>query len=228
MIEFLIGRPGQGKSIYMARKTLELIHRARSIKKKYGFVRKIYSNLRYSKEFEDANADLLVYWTNPMELTVIKDCDIIWDEIAVELPADGWTNTHREIRRLLAQHRKRGIEIYANTQAYKGVDINFRRMVERLYTVRKLIGNRNPSATLPPVRTIWGIILIRELDPIETEEKLEMKPISIIPDFLWISKKLVSIYDTSQDIKKSDAPPFVHDERYCYNPGCRFKKVIHT
>ena len=111
MIDLTFGRPGECKSLDQAKTTLWLLERALKIKKKYGFHREVWTNFHLRKDFYDTYAGHLFYYDDLFSLVGKKDCDIVIDEVAVYLPCDRWKDTHFEIRRMLAQHRKRGLEI---------------------------------------------------------------------------------------------------------------------
>lgn len=228
MFSFTFGDVGSGKSLYQVYKTLNLIQRSIWIEKKYKLHRDIYINFHLRKELMEKYKDRLHYWTDPMTLTQLKDVDIMWDELAVELPADKWKETHHEIRRLFAQHRKRGIEIYGNTQDYKMVDINARRMADhrRIYYTHKLIGSRDKSATLPKIRFVWGLIAIWNLKKSSLEDNAVKEKLSILPKLLPITKKLIQAYDTGEDIKPAPDRPLRHIERICLT--CGRKTISHA
>lgn len=223
--QLAIGRPGQGKSMYNAKLTIELLDRAVKIQKKMKVVRKVAINFHLSAEMMEKYKEYIIYWTDPMELIELKDYDLVIDEIANYFPSDKWKDTHFEVRRMFAQHRKRGMEIYCNTQDYRMVDINCRRMLSRVYQLWKVVGNRSPSPTLPKIRWVWGLIIIRELDPEKLEDDGEKEVITTIPDFMLITRKLVNLYDTREDIKSAPPPKFHHVRRDC--DTCEFVKFIH-
>lgn len=223
MIELTFGRPGECKSLDQARVIEKLLKRALKCKKKYKLNRKVFVNLHMTVTEE--LKPFLFYYSDLFALIRETDCDIVIDEVSVFLPCDKWKDTHFEIRRMLAQHRKRGIEIYANTQDYRMVDINFRRMIHNAFIVRKGLGNRNPSSTLPPIKHIWGFYLKRDLDPAILED-LGSKVFISLPSFHLIRRKYVNMYDTREDIKPGTPPPFHHQVRRC--PECGFRKVIHS
>lgn len=230
-ITFTYGRPGEGKSLDTAKTVLELFEEYERIEKKYPKIPKrvLWSNMKFSKEIEKKYLHKkLEYWENPRQLYNLKDVDIIWDEIARHLPADKWGDTPDELRTLFAQHRKKGIRIFANTQDYKAVDINFRRMVGTAYKVKKIIGSRDISVSLPPVKYIWGVILKREFNPedIETEKDIQkLEQISLLPKIIFIRKKYIKTYDTRQIIPKYRPKELEHIEYTCQT--CGYVKTEH-
>lgn len=255
--ELTIGRPGQGKSMYTAKLTLELLERSKRIYEKgikcdreqakniwkkyltvnpndegvhfkknrlYGLKRIVAINFHLSKSITEKYKPFIKYWNDPMELITMKDFDLVIDEIANYFPSDKWKDTHHEVRRMFSQHRKRGMEIYANTQDYRMVDINCRRMLSTVFQLYKIVGSRSPSATLPEIKHPWGIIMQLELDPETLEDDKEKERLGW-PEFFFITKKLTSLYDTTEDIKPAPPPHFHHIDRTCLS--CGFAKQIH-
>lgn len=227
MIEFTFAGPGEGKSLDLARTALWLLDRSEYVEKKLGLRREVWGNFHLSAAVQERYPGRYHYYDDLFQLTKLKDVDVMVDEVAVYLPADKWKDTHFEVRRMLAQHRKRGLEIYANTQDYRMVDINFRRMVKVVRSVKKMMGNPDPSPTLPPIRRIWGVILVRELDKHSIEDSGEQHPIHWLPRPFLIRRKLVEAYDTREDIRPSPPPRFHHIERVCEREDCDFHKVEH-
>lgn len=229
-IQFSYGRPGEGKSLDTAKTALELFKDYEKIEKKYPNLpkRSLWSNIKFSEKIEKKYLEKkLFYWESPQQLYKLRDVDIIWDEIARHLPADKWGDTPDDMRALFAQHRKRGIRIYANTQDYKAVDINFRRMVGEAYKLKKIIGSRDISVTLPPVKRIWGLIFKRKFNPeqIEVEKDIEKLETQGIPKIIFIRKKYINAYNTAQEIPKYEIKELEHIERIC--DECGKTQIIH-
>jgi hypothetical protein len=236
MFSFTFGSPGSGKSLVQADTTLRLIKRSLRVEKKYKKVRTIWINFHLSPRLMERYKNRVFHWTEPLQMIFEdypknkifrRDFDCVWDEMAVELPADGWKDTPKAIRKFFAQHRKRGIEIYGNTQDYKMVDINARRMAHHVFQTFKLIGSRDPSATLPPIKFVWGLIASWELERSSLEDDSEKKRKYIFPHFVAISKWLTQAYDTAEDINEGQDRPLYHMKRKCIDPDCDFVKIIH-
>jgi len=230
--EIVEGAPGQGKSLYTARLVRKLIKRNKKWYEKSGIIRMLYSNIHFSPSFLDENKEFIAYWNSPLQLTQILDADGIWDEIATELDSRNFTSLPDELKIFLSQYRKRGVDIYANTQDFSMVDMRARLMVTRVATLNKIIGSPDPSPTRPPIKRIWGLIMIREVGEILTDDPHNKKYLGI-PSFFFIDKEDVEIYDTRQDIPLSPPLPYRHLVRQCEyhdDPGhiCDFTKVIHS
>jgi len=244
--EITEGAPGQGKSLYTARTTRRLAQRNLKWFKNGNPLRFIYSNLKFSEEFEEewtietnhGKVCMIKYWTDSSELVKLRDVDIIWDEIATELDARNWVNLSIEMKRFLSQYRKRGIDIYANTQDFSMIDQRARLMISNVRTLTKILGSRDISTTKPPPKHIWGLIMMRDVTNFK-ETDPEKKKYEILPSFMFISRDLVKIYDTRQDIALGKPPPLRHEVRYCEHFGeidpvtgklhdCQFHKVFHS
>jgi len=216
MFEFTFGDVGSGKSLAQAKDVLWCLSRSCRIEKQYSLpIREIWANFHMSPEIQDRYSDRLFYWQIPQQMIFEdypdnkkkrKNFDCFWDEMAVELPSDKWKDTDPSIRRFFAQHRKRGVQIFGNTQDYMMLDINCRRMATKVMQTAKVIGNRDPSPTLPPIRTFWGLIFRMELDKQSIRsDDMNRKRIGIIPELIWITRKICMSYDTGEDIDKTEA-----------------------
>jgi len=217
-------RPGEGKGVTVADIIRRLFRGYRKTQKRYPMLpkRMLYSNIRLSAAIEKKELRTdpvtrevineeghLVYWDSPRDLYDVKHADIIWDEVSRHLPADSWGDTSTKMREMFAYYRKRGNRIFMTTQDYKMVDINVRRMVKEAWFIEKLFSSRDISATLPDPTFIFGLLIKTQFNPNDienaktaTDGKLQKK--NIIPNILWISRSLVSMYDTQQEI-----PPFM-------------------
>jgi len=229
MIEIAFGRPGNGKTLYTCRKIYQLCERAEKIKRDYGLDRKVWVNLPLSPAFRERYQDTLVFWENPMEFIFQKGIDVVYDEIAVDFGASAWKDTPKDLKDFFAQHRHLGVEIYANTQDYKDVDINIRRRVARAILLRKMMGSPDPSPTMPPIKHVWGWVVGRSVDPqqAEDDQKIEMDLLEqIIPtESFLITKFLCDMYDTEYCVKHHSWT-YKHETRRCND--CGFEKVIHS
>lgn len=223
-----------------AKGAIALLERNLSWYKRSGVKRKIYSNIKFNDQIVESIiayrlsgkepviiSDWVDYWDDPSDLVRLRDVYIIWDEVATHLDSTQWANVPLELKRWLQQHRKFGIEIIGNTQVFPQIDISMRRLTNRVLTLYKVAGSRDPSPTTPPVKHVWGIILGWDVDPQSYDEnnrKREIIPSSIT----WISEDLTSFFDTRQEVKMGQYPPLKHIERACSDPECTFHRVTHV
>lgn len=228
------GLESSGKSLRLAMEIADIVHRNAKWFKKNKIKRPIASNLRLSDSFvdymvNDLGLDEPIYWENLSELTALTHCDVIIDEVGNYFDSRLWSDLSLDTRRWLSQGAKAGVEIYGSAQDFAQVDKAFRRLVNHLYHIRKLIGSPRPSATRPPVKAIWGFCMMTELDPRGyNEDKKKFAGTGLqIPQFFWIERRYCEMFDTTQIIKKSRTPPLKHVEYECEDPLCRFHKIAH-
>jgi len=193
-------------------------------------MRPMASNMRFSEHFENMarkKGISIIYWSNLDELIALRNCDVIIDEIPNYFDSRGWAELTLDVRRWLTQGAKSGIELYCSAQDFAQVDIAFRRLVNHLYKITKIIGSPRPSATRPPVKRIWGVCSMTELDPNNFDEtKQKFTSLSRIPSFFMISREDCEIFDTGQRIEKSKPLELKHTVRNC--PDCGKLEIKHS
>lgn len=225
IFEVVEGAPGQGKSLYLARLTLKLLQRNKKYHELGYPIRKVALNIKLADFVEKEWGSYIVYWTSLEDICQFRDIDLIWDEIATELDSRNWQNLSAEVQRFLSQYRKRGIDIYANTQDFSMIDARARLMITHVYTLTKVAGSRDISTTKPPPRHIWGLILVRQVVNYK-ETNPEKKKYAFMPSFFFIEKELIDLYDTRQDIAQGKYPPLRKIVRECPEDG--YKKVTYV
>jgi hypothetical protein len=242
MIVIFTGLPGSGKSYKLGRTVVEILYRNKKAFEKaenyywttklptlrYPEKRYVYTNLALGGSVADEFQGYIKTWTDLRQLTPLRDVDVIIDEVATYFDARLWETLSLEMRRWLAQHRKFGIEIYGTSQDFAQVDKAFRRLTSDLVYLTKLVGSRDISATKAPPRFIWGLALVRELDPTVYDEQKSKFAASGVPKFMWISRKGTELFDTRAEVKLSSALPMKHIRKECENPDCSFVKTVHV
>jgi len=229
MIVIFTGLPGSGKSAKLSRTAIDIFYRNRAWYKKTGIKRLVYTNLKFSKAVEKEFSEFIVYWTDLRQLTVLRDVDVLIDEVATYFDARLWETLSLEMRRWLQQHRKFGIEIYGTAQDFAQVDKAFRRLTSNLLYLRKLAGTRDISPTVPPPKYVFVFSLVSELDPTQyDEQKSKFVSVGLIPKIMVITKSDVNIFDTRAEVHLSKALPLKHIPRVCEDPTCSFKKIQHV
>jgi len=254
MIVVFTGLPGSGKSLKLADTLVELLYRNRKTYvrnrkrfdegKAYTLARKrvLWTNLKFTPKVEeefgvcqhDFTSDhecsaYIHYWVDLKQLTPLRDVDIAIDEIATYFDARLWETLSLEMRRFLAQHRKFGVEIYGTAQDFAQTDKAFRRLTSHLFLLKKLIGSGDISPTRPAPRYIWGIVVVRELDPTTyDEQKSKFAGHGIFPSFMFITRAATEIFDTRAEVKMSQTLPLKHLEKACELPNCSFHKTVHV
>jgi len=222
------GLEDSGKSLMLATIAGKIAERNSDWLKVTGTPRPIISNLHFEEEFyryvtEDLGVPIR-YWKDIEELVEMRDCDLIIDEVGAYFDSRTFKDLPLDVRLWLAQASKLGVDIYGSAQDFAQVDITFRRLTTTLYQITKLVGSQRPTPTRPPVKRVWGICSIRELDPVGyDEQKSKFKKTGYLPSFFLIRKRNTSIFDTTRRIEKTSPPPYKHIVRRCADPNCKFK-----
>jgi len=196
------------------------------------YVRPIVSNLIFKKDFYDlVTVDYgipIIYWEKLEELVEYENCDVIWDELGNYLDATKWAMLSSDVKKWLTQGAKVGIEIYGSSQDFGQVDKAFRRLTNHLFHITKVIGSPRPANTKPPVKNIWGLCLVTEMEAKSyKEDQPQIKGNVQIPDFFFIEKKYCNIFDTTQKIKKENTLYLRHIKVYCSDPNCTYHTIKH-
>lgn len=188
----------------------------------------------FVKAYQDG---YLLHWNQPEELRYcpikncwksdrvhqLHDCDLLCDEGANLFPAtmrNADDDMPMWMKTMLAQHRHRSIRLVLLTHDFMGINISARRLIWEAWAMEKVIGSRDPSPSLPPVRFIWGLYSRRKIDPdlarkeasdvkllIKTEkgkssdEKNDRMKLIGVPRYRYISRFKASLYDTLEDVK---------------------------
>lgn len=223
------GTEDSGKSYMLAYRAGQIAERNHDWLKITGIPRPIRSNLEFQPWFYDwVTKDLgipIYYWKDIEEWPSFRSCDMIVDELGAYLDSRTYANLPLDIRLWLSQASKLGVDMFASAQDFAQVDISFRRLVKSdeggLFQITKIIGSGRPNETKPPVKRIWGICAMRELDPTGyNEDDKKFASDSFLPYFFFLRKEVCSIFDTTKRIAKSKPPPYKHIARRCEIPNC--------
>lgn len=221
-----IGKEGSGKTLFMGRDSYEVVFKNVSLYKKTGVMRPIISNIRYSDSFlifARSKGVPVKEWQHISELEHFSECDLFIDEVGAYFDSRTYADLPLSTRLWLAQAQKLGVHIYAGAQDWAQIDVSFRRLVNRLYDVRKLLGSKRPSLSIPGSKTPWAIILAWKVMPAASSDSAELRTISIFPDLHLFLKKSMHRFDTNARIKESSPPPLKKVVRVCPEDG--FTKV---
>lgn len=228
MIVVYTGLPGAGKSLKLADTIIDVLYRNRAYYKKTGVLRPLWTNLQMTPKVEKEFHGFIFYWKDLKQLTPLRDCDVVFDEVATYFDARLWETLSLEMRRWLAQHRKFGIEIYGTAQDFAQCDKAFRRLTSNLLYLTKIIGSADISPTRPAPKYIWGVSMVRALDPTTYDEQKSKFQAEGFPSFMFITRARTEVFDTRAEVKLSAALPLKHLEKVCENPNCAFHKVVHV
>jgi hypothetical protein len=233
-IQVYSGLPGQGKTLKFADLAIDrLIRNKRRHVRRSKPRRAVAINIKFAERIEAkfglfADGGYILYWRNVTELIKLRDCDIFIDEISTYFDRTTWESLTMETRAFFRLHRHYHIKIWGTTQSFGDVVLDFRRLVDRLFLVRKLFGSRDKEYADDVIKNIYGLIFYREVDKatFTATENVDMKTTGL-PSWLFITKELTSVYDTSAELDLPDYPPKRHIEFSCEDPNCNFHKVVH-
>jgi len=227
------GAQGEGKSLDASRLAKRLYLRNKKWHEEGRPIRKIASNIEFSKSFRNLLGDYYLHWNDVKQLCKLRHCDIIWDEIANDLDARNFAMLSSEVKRFLSRARKRGLDIYANTQDFDMIDKRARTMMKHVYRMSKVIGSPDPSATRPEINKVWGIFVKREFLNFKDAGAVQdyaMRRYSLWPeDVFFLRKEDIEMYDTAEDLVSGEYPPLDHIVRKCEFHGdtCNYKILTH-
>lgn len=224
-ITLFTGRAGTGKSLRMADEILHILKRNQKWYKRTSILRRVYSNLRLNSELEYKYQDFIRYWDDPEELVQLRDCDIFWDEMATHVDANQYKEMPLELKRWIQQHRKLGIEIWGTTQDFAQIDKSFRRLTDKIFYQVKLLGSRDISPTKPPPKFVWGLIIVRTINPTDYNEDDKGSQANGFSPF-FITRTRTAVFDTTQEIKPGNYPSLRHAVRRC--DTCGYEKILHS
>lgn len=219
----IYGAKGQGKSYFCAYLTYCVIEAYRINEKRYPELQKrqFWSNQKFSDDYEkkelydpENNPDgRLHYWSHPSQLYALKNVDILWDEIGKDLPAGSFATTPKKLKQVFSHLRKRGNRLFANTQVFEDIDVSFRRQIDFAFEIKKVMGSKDVSASMPPPKFIWGVMRMRRFDPMFLEHQRDPEKRDMMYSGLgrvyFIRKKYVDIYSTHAEI-----PPYHPDKMF--------------
>jgi len=217
-----IGKEGSGKTLLMGRDTKWIIDRNAKLYKKTGIMRPVVSNITYSPSLEcyaRLKSVPIKYWKDIEELETFTECDLFLDEVGAYFDSRTFADLPLSTRLWLAQAQKLGVHIYAGAQDWGQIDVSFRRLVSRLYEVKKVIGSRRPSRSIPAGKHPWAVILMYKVAPGASNESTELKTLSILPEVFFAGKKAVGRFDTNARVTDSAPPPLRKLVRVCPEDG---------
>lgn len=207
MLNLITGKPGSGKSLYLAKIVRDLLL-------PQGVEVWSYKSFK----FHDPRVK---YWNELTDIPKKPNVAVVIDEVQEFINARDWPLLPRVIRILFSQHRHFGWDLFGATQHPLLVDVNARRIVENYYEIIQVFGTKIKRGILP--KKPWGIFAVRRFD-IKEADKLQRTTSGI--KFFRADKKLFDFYDTLCDFDielKQDNISLV--ELYTC-PHCHHKKVL--
>jgi len=189
----------------------------------------------YKKEDLDNPNKLLFYWNNIHEWEHMKNGTIVVDEMTTYFNPRHWELLSEDTEIKLRQHGKEALDIWGTTQHFSRIDVALRQIVEKFIIVKTIIGKPR-KRDKPP---FLGIKLIRivSLDYEDIDDYYYIAKHPNIPEeqrpviegigirTVLFRKKNAVIYDTTQQVGRSESMPLVHRSRTC--PICDKVQITH-
>lgn len=173
------------------------------------------------------------FWKNLDDIVYQTECDVFIDELLKYFDARRWADLGIDAKHWLSQGAKSGVNVYASAQDFSQVDKSFRLLVNEVFHITKIIGSRRPMKTAPPVKFVWGLCWVREVDPRSFKgDSVTMETMGL-PSIFPIQQSDCDIFDTNAKVIPSDLPKLKHEVRYCEHYGkgegsCTFCKTSHS
>lgn len=144
---------------------------------------------------------------NLEEVMHLDQVDIFMGELLKFFPASN-TSLPQDVLDFLTQGAKSGVHLFGASQDFSQVHKQFRRLVNNVYVITKIIGSRRPIKSAPPVNKIWGLCMIRSVIPSSFKgDNATMESNDILPSFTFIKKEDCVRFDTTYKVSLSTLPP---------------------
>jgi len=225
MILVYTGLPGSGKTTKMAQLALSKLQNAEKLYKKHNYLRKVYTNIKFSQQIEDKYSQFIHYFDDIHTMPDWRDCDIFIDELAIYFDSREWERLPRKIKKFLRLHRHYNVNIYGIAQDFLTIDNALRRLTSELFYMHRFVGTREPSPSRPPQKYpfIMGFQCGVEKQLWELEKE-HYKYYS--RTFYWHTKKEFNIFDTTQELPDQNLPPLIKQVRICLEDGYKQTRYI--
>lgn len=228
-----VGKEGSGKTLMLGREAKRIVNRNATLYRKTNRRRPIVTNIAFSDDFyrfaEEKGVEIKA-WSDIGDLPFLRECDLFIDEIGAYFDARTFADLPLNVRLWLAQAQKTGVHIYGACQDWAQVDVAFRRLVNQVYKVVRVVGTRRPSYTMPSTASVpWVVFLSIDCFP-QSESELKYKQLALPLSILFFNLGTrfdFDRFDTNARVLDSKAPPYQHLHRFCSLPGCTHNRIIH-
>jgi len=151
---------------------------------------------------------------------------LVLDELSILLDAQSWESLPNEVKFILRQHRKFGVNVYGFSQSVKDINVVYRRLVQHLYTIKKLL--------VIKTRWPWGFFWIREWDSDDVDkDKQERTPLSIFsypPELCLVDPWVFKCMDSWAlfELRNKGLRVMEHVTHVCEDKNCTHSRVVHV
>lgn len=223
-----VGKEGSGKTLLLGREADRIVKKNVKLYKKTGVMRPIITNIAHSDsfyEFARANGVPIKGWQHIADLEHMTECDLFIDEVAAYFDSRTFADLPLSTRLWLAQAQKLGVHIYGGAQDWAQIDVSFRRLVTYLYEVKKVMGSRRPSKSIPGGRFRWAVGLQWRLNPL-ADADLGNRSMSLLPSLIVMTARDMNRFDTNARVLNSEPPPLRKIVRVCHEDGYKRTRYV--
>ena len=203
------GLESAGKSLMLSKKAEEIFQRNAKWFRETGLPRTMFFNMPMSEDFIERlenNGVIYKEFRQLEEILFQEECDIFIDEVLKFFPSSGSSSLTNEQLHFITQGEKSGISVYGTSQDFSQVHKQFRRLIQEVWVVSKIIGSRRPMKTAPPIKRIWGLCMARPVNPRTFSGDDATMDALGFPTFFTIRKEDTMRYNTSYKVPMSDLP----------------------
>jgi hypothetical protein len=204
-IYLITGKPGSGKTYYLAKKGKEFLEQGYNV----------YSNFPLKTSLPNYH-----FYTNFQDLIEVQHGIILMDEAQIYLNSRFWDKLPASFQYKLQQHRKHGLDIWGAVQHSNRLDVIFRELVNYYYEIKKIGSNEKKAGGYG--KFPWGLFFLVEYD-IKDANKLRRHLNSL--SIYFLRKKIYEFYDTNFDLgfKAEKGSSYTADVFIC--PHCKARRV---
>lgn len=134
MISVVVGRPGSGKTYFLAKQACKYLKQGKDC----------YTNFvidipkATQRGFLGKNPGKWTYWQEFREIINVENAEIFIDEAQIWMDSREWSKLPKQFRYKLAQHRHDGLNMWVATQSTKRVDTIIRELSNTVYAFKKV------------------------------------------------------------------------------------------
>ncbi len=172
----------------------------------------------------------LFYWRNIHDWNHMEKGNIMVDEGQRYFNSRQWEQLSEDTQIKLQQHGKEDLNVWVTVQHHSRIDIVLRQLIEKYTIVKTIWGNPNNLRPFLGLKIISAVTVDEEdLDDYDRIKKMpdlaDRMVLEVSKRLVLFRKKFAVIYDTKQQIGKSESMPLVHKSRIC--KVCGKEKISH-